>query len=187
MKGWWSLTKAMWKQLLHDKTALFFYFLFPLMFLVLFGLLFGNPNFSKVTIGVSGSGPLAGSLPTDVFKIERYEHFSDALKDVESGKIPAAINVQGDVAQLRYSQTQQVVAATVEGVLTSVVNEANLRAADVTRVYSIDSKRVERDSYEPIQFLTSGILSWGVAMSAAFGASLNLVTWRKSQVLRRLR
>ncbi len=187
MRGWWALTRAMGKQLVHDKTAVFFYFLFPLMFLVLFGLLFGNPNFSKVSLGVSGSGPIIDALPSDVFKIERYEKFSDALDDVESGRIPAAINGRGDVADLRYSQTEQVASATVQGVLQSVVNDANLKAADAARIYSVDSKRVERDSYEPIQFLTSGLLSWGVAMSAAFGASLNLVTWRKSQVLRRLR
>ncbi len=37
MRAWWSLSRAMFKGLLADKTALFFYFLFPLMFLVLFG------------------------------------------------------------------------------------------------------------------------------------------------------
>lgn len=187
MRGWWSLTRAMWKQLVHDKTALFFYFLFPLMFLVLFGLLFGNPNFSKVSVGVSGSGPIVESLPKDLFKIVHYDSFKDAVKDVEAGTIPAAVNGEGEVAQLRYSQTEQVASATVRGVLESVVNDANLKAAAASRVYSIDAQRVERESYEPIQFLTSGLLSWGVAMSAAFGASLNLVTWRKSQVLRRLR
>ncbi len=187
MRAWWSLTRAMWIQLIHDKTALTFYFLFPLMFLIIFGLLFGNPNFAKVTIGVSGSGPIVDALPEELFKIVRYDDHTEAVKDVRDGSIPAAINVEGKVATLRYSQSAQVASATVQGVLESVVNEANLRAAGATRVYSIDAKRVERESYEPIQFLTSGLLSWGVAMSAAFGASLNLVTWRKSQVLRRLR
>jgi ABC-2 type transport system permease protein len=46
---------------------------------------------------------------------------------------------------------------------------------------------VEDASLKPIQFLTPGILSWGIAVTAVFGAALSLVTWRKKQVLRRLR
>ena len=44
MRAWWSLSRAMFKGLLADKTALFFYFLFPLMFLVLFGLQIGRAH-----------------------------------------------------------------------------------------------------------------------------------------------
>jgi ABC-2 type transport system permease protein len=38
-----------------------------------------------------------------------------------------------------------------------------------------------------VQYIAPGILSWGVATSAAFGAALTLVSWRRTQLLRRLR
>jgi len=46
---------------------------------------------------------------------------------------------------------------------------------------------VEDASLKAIQFLTPGILSWGVATSAVFGTAAALVSWRSKQVLRRIR
>jgi ABC-2 type transport system permease protein len=178
----------MWKTFLADRASLFFYFLFPLMFLVLFGLLFGNSDMGRTTVGVTGSGPLVDALPEEVLTVEEYGDFDEAVAAVEEGDLPAAIHVEGDTVTIRYSATQQVGAATVEGVVRSVVGQANLAAAGVDDpAFTIEAEQVEDTSYEAIQYLTSGLLSWAVAMSAAFGASLNLVMWRKNHVLRRLR
>ncbi|MGH3994186.1 MAG: ABC transporter permease, partial [Pseudonocardiaceae bacterium] len=47
-----SLSRAMFRGFFRDRVAVFFTFLFPLMFLVVFGLLFRDAGASKVTIGV---------------------------------------------------------------------------------------------------------------------------------------
>lgn len=187
MRAWRSLTAAMWKAFVADRSALFFYFLFPLMFLVLFGLLFGNPNIGRTTVGVTGQGPLVDALPDEVLTIEHYDDFDEAVRAVEDGDLPAAVHVEGDTVTIRYSATEQVASGTVQGVVNAVVGEANLAAAGVEPTFAVDARQVEDDSYEPIQYLTSGLLSWAVAMSAAFGAALNLVLWRKNHVLRRIR
>ena len=188
MRAWRSLTVAMWKAFVADKASLFFYFLFPLMFLVLFGLLFGNSDMGRTTVGVTGSGPLVDALPEEVLTVEEYEDFDEAVDAVREGDLPAAIRVEGDTVTIRYSATQQVGAGTVQGVVRSVVGQANLAAAGVDDpAFTVDAEQVEDTSYEAIQYLTSGLLSWAVAMSAAFGAALNLVMWRKNHVLRRVR
>jgi ABC-2 type transport system permease protein len=51
----------------------------------------------------------------------------------------------------------------------------------------VDSGNVEDSSLKPIQYIAPGVLSWGVATSAVFGSALTLVSWRKKQVLRRIR
>lgn len=186
-RAWWSLSRAMFKGLLADKTALFFYFLFPLMFLVLFGLLLGNPAAGKVTIGVTGDGPLTRSLPTKVVTVERFNTFDDAVKAVRNGDIPAAISQHGDVVELRYSATDQVAAGTVQGIVQSVVGQANLHVSGQPPRFTVSASQVEDESFQPIQYLTAGLLAWAISMSAAFGAAMNLVIWRRSQVLRRLR
>lgn len=187
MRAWRSLTVAMWRQMSKDKSAIFFYFLFPLMFLVLFGLLFNNSDLGKVTVGVVGEGPLVEALPDEVLSIKPYDDFDEAVADVMDGDLPAALEVDGTQVRLRYSRTQEVAAGTVQGVVRAVVGRAELAVAGVEPSFQVDAAQVEDDSFEQIQFLTSGLLSWGVAMSAAFGASLNLVTWRRNHVLRRLR
>ena len=187
MRAWRSLTAAMWKGLLADRSALFFYFLFPLMFLVLFGLVLGNPNLGRITVGVTGDGPLIDALPEEVVSTERYDDFDDAVAAVRAGDLPAAVRERGQVVEVRYSATDQVAAGTVRGVVESVVGQANLAAAGATATFTVDARQVEDESFEPIQYLTAGLLAWGIAMSAAFGAAMNLVIWRRNLVLRRLR
>ena len=177
----------MWKGLLADRSALFFYFLFPLMFLVLFGLVLGNPNLGRITVGVTGEGPLVEALPDEVLTVERYDDFDQAVAAVRDGDLPAAIRISDQVVEVRYSATDQVAAGTVRGVVASVVGEANLRATGDPPVFTVEARQVEDESFQPIQYLTSGLLAWGIAMSAAFGAAMNLVIWRRNLVLRRLR
>ncbi|MEI2699938.1 MAG: ABC transporter permease [Microthrixaceae bacterium] len=187
MRAWWSLSRAMFKGLAADKTALFFYFLFPLMFLVLFGLLLGSADAGRVTIGVSGDGVLVDALPEQVFTIERYDSFDEAVAAVRDGDLPAAIRQDGTRVELRYSVTDPVTSATVQGVVDAVVGQANVMATGQPPRFTVDAQQVEDESFEPIQYLTSGLLAWAIAMSAAFGAAMNLVIWRRNQVLRRLR
>ena len=186
-RSWLTLSAAMWRGFTRDRVSQFFYFLFPLMFLVLFGLLLGNPDAGRITVGVVGEGDLVAALPDEVFETRSYDDFDDAVAAVEDGDIPAAVRQRGDVVELRFSAANRVAAGTAHGVLQSIVGEANLAAAAAPSRYELDSAQVEDTSFEPIQFLTSGMLAWGVAMGAAFGASLNLVTWRRTQLLRRLR
>jgi ABC-2 type transport system permease protein len=186
VRSWAALSRAMWKGFSRDRASQFFYFLFPLMFLVIFGLLYGS-GVGKVTIGATGHGEILDSLPKEVVELRHYDDFREATKAVEDGDIPAAVRQQGDRLELRFSAVDQVSAGTAQGIVDSVIGRANQEASGTPPRYRLDSRQVENTSFEPIQYLTSGILAWGVAMGAAFGASLNLVTWRKSQLLRRLR
>jgi len=68
-----------------------------------------------------------------------------------------------------------------------VVAHANVAATGQQPRFHADFRQVEAVDTQPIQYLTPGILSWGVATSAVFGAALNLVAWRRKQLLRRLR
>jgi ABC-2 type transport system permease protein len=106
---------------------------------------------------------------------------------VRAGDLPAAIRERDRVVEVRYSAADQVAAGTVRGVVESVVGQANLAAAGATATFTVDARQVEDESFEPIQYLTAGLLAWGIAMSAAFGAAMNLVIWRRNLVLRRLR
>jgi ABC-2 type transport system permease protein len=75
----------------------------------------------------------------------------------------------------------------VQGVLSAVVDHQNVADTGRPPRLTLDAQRVEDESLKPIQFTTGGILSWGVATSAAFGAALTIVSWRRKQLLRRVR
>jgi ABC-2 type transport system permease protein len=168
--------------------ALFFTFLMPLMFLVIFGLIFGSSSSSKTKIDVVGDGPVLSALQqTGIVEFQHVDSFDQAVQAVRSGDVPAAISVQGNQVQLRYAASDSVQAGTVQAVIRSVVDHVNLAASGKPPTVTLDSQQVEDSSLTAIQYLTPGILSWGLATSAIFGSALTLVNWRKKQVLRRIR
>ncbi|HEX8495856.1 MAG TPA: ABC transporter permease [Actinomycetales bacterium] len=183
-----ALAGAMLRSFFRDRTALFFTFFFPLMFLVVFGLIFGGSSGGSATrIGVVGDGPLLRSLPREVLTPVPYDSLDEGVAAVRRGDLPAVVEQQGDRLVLRYAASDTLTAAVVQGVLSGVVDRSNVAATGQPPRSTLEPARVEDSSLRPIQFTTGGILSWGVATSAAFGAALTIVSWRKKQLLRRIR
>lgn len=188
MTAFRSLSVAMLKGFFREKMALFFTFLFPLMFLVVFGLLFGGGGSGRITIAVVGDGPVITALgQTGAFDVRRVGTLDAAVAQVRSGDVPAAVAENGNAITLRFAQSDQVQAGTVTGIVSGVVDRVNIAATGQSPRLALDAGKVEDSSLKPIQYLTPGILSWGVATSAAFGTASTLVSWRRKQVLRRLR
>ncbi|MFI6445113.1 ABC transporter permease [Kitasatospora sp. NPDC050543] len=190
-----SLSRVMIVAFLRDKAAVFFVLLFPLMFLLLFGTLLkgaSSPHAKVAQVGpvrmldaVQGE---ARSQLEQVLTISRTDDEAAARQKVKKGELDALIEEgAGGKLVLRFSAADQVRAGSVQGILNSVVQQANQAATGQPPAFTLDASRVEDDSLKPIQFLTPGLLGWAIATGAVFGASLTLVSWRKKQVLRRLR
>jgi ABC-2 type transport system permease protein len=176
----------------RDRTAMFFTILFPLMFLVLFGGIFKDAGVSKSDVVQIGpvailDSPAASGLD-QVLKITRVDDRVAALEQVRKGDFTAAVEQQGSTIVLHYSAADAVKSGVVRGVLESVVQQANLAAAGVTKpAFSLNAEQVEDQSLQVIQYVTPGLLGWAIAVGATFGAALTLVTWRQKRILRRLR
>jgi ABC-2 type transport system permease protein len=159
--------------------ALLFTFVFPLMFLAVFGLLFRSGS-DPTSIGVVGAGPVMDALPADVFAVQRFDRLDTAVAKVRSGDLPAVVTQQGDTVLLQYAASDQVASATIRGIIGAAIARANLDATGQQPRFNADFQQIEAADTRPIQYLTPGILSWGIATSAVFGAALTLVTWRRS-------
>ena len=176
---------------------MFFALIFPLMFLVLFGGIFGDQTQSEVDLIEVGDVALFDDLPDgtqqafdDTFDVEKSDDLDAALEEVRKGDADVAVEMKGDVLVAHYTQTDQVKAAVTQGSLRAFVDGTNTalltRQAGSPPRYSLETERVEDDSLTAIQFVTPGLLGWAVAMSAAFGAAATLQGWRQSKLLRRL-
>jgi ABC-2 type transport system permease protein len=183
-----SLSVAMAKGFYRDRATVFFSFIFPLMFLVVFGLIFRDAGASKIKIGVVGDGPVISALgQTGALDFERLGDLETAVRKVSNGDLPAMVAEQGNTITLRYAASDQIKAGTVNGIVSGVVDRVNLSQTHQPAAFELQGGQVEDASLQAIQYITPGILSWGVAVTAVFGAALTLVSWRKKQVLRRLR
>jgi ABC-2 type transport system permease protein len=188
MTAFKTLSLAMFKGFIRDKVTLFFTFLFPLMFLVIFGLILRDVGADKTRIAVVGDGPIVSALrDSGALELESYNDENAAVQKVKDGDLPAALIIRGQQLDVRFAQSDQVKSATVLGIINGFVDKANLAATGQPPRFTFAAEKVEDASLKPIQYLTPGILSWGVAVSAVFGSALTLVSWRRKQVLRRIR
>jgi ABC-2 type transport system permease protein len=194
MTAFRSLASAMLKGFFRDRMAFFFAVIFPLMFLVLFGGIFNESGAPKADIIQVGKVSVLDRAPDEAkdalsesLTITKSDDEADALRQVRKGDADAAVMQRGEEVVLRYSEADQVKAATVRGIFTSIIQTANLGVTGQPPTFSLETERVEDESLSTIQFFTPGLLGWAIAMGATFGAATNLVVWRKNGLLRRLR
>ncbi len=189
-----SLSRAMALGFVRDKTAVFFTVLFPLMFLVLFGVLLSNPSAPRSAVIQVGEVSLLDGIQGEgragldqVLELRHSNDLGAALEEVRKGDADAAVEEQGSQIVLHYSAADRVKAGTVQALFRELVQSGNLAANPVAPRFELASMQVEDQSLKVIQYLTPGLLGWAVATGAMFGAALTLVTWRQKKVLRRLR
>ncbi|MGW2377369.1 MULTISPECIES: ABC transporter permease [Kitasatospora] len=195
VSAFWSLSRAMLLGMKRDRTATFFILLFPLVFLVFFGSVTKGNNSPHAKVAQVGAVKLFDSMQGEgrteldkVLTITRTDDEAGTLEKVRKGDFDAMITQGPDgKVELRYSAADTVRAGALQGIVNSVVQEANQAATKQPPTYVVDAQQVEDKSLKPIQFLTPGLLGWAVATGAVFGAALTLVNWRRSKVLRRLR
>ncbi|WP_372726967.1 ABC transporter permease [Nocardioides sp.] len=188
-----SLSRAILLGFLRDRSAVFFAVIFPLMFLVLLGSIFSDQRQPRVELLEIGSVALFDALPAQArsefetaFDVRRVDDREEALAAVRSGDADVAVEMQGERLVAHYTQTDPVRAAITQGTLRAFVDGANLALSGTPPRFSLETRSVEDDSLQAIQFVTPGLLGWAVAMSASFGAAATLQGWRQSKLLRRI-
>ncbi|MEV5572928.1 ABC transporter permease [Spirillospora sp. NPDC052269] len=190
-----SLSRALFFGFRRDRGALFFTILFPLLFLVIFGGVFGKQSTGKVKVVEIGAVPVldqavahdpSGDLGKTV-KISRNDDRAAALKKVGKGDADAAVEQSGGRIVVHYSGADQVKSGVVQSIVQQVANSANLAATGRPPTYTVAGQRVEDDSIKGINFFTPSLLGWALASAGMFGASQTLVLWRTKGLLRRLR
>src|SRR6185437_9972207 len=105
-----SLASAMFRGFRRDRAALFFTLLFPLVFLIIFGGLFGNQGASPQKVLEIGSVPLIDQLPAadraqldKVLEITKTDDRAGALDKVRNGDDAGAIEQSGNTVVLHLS------------------------------------------------------------------------------------
>jgi ABC-2 type transport system permease protein len=195
MKAFLSLSRTLLRADFRDRTWLFFTLVFPLMFLLLFGALLRGSGASHVTLlQVGPVGVLDHMSPTQRAElgrsvtVVRVDSLADAISKVTAGTDDGVVTQTGPgQVELRFSVADPTQAATVQGLVDAVVQQANVAATGRPPAWTLTTAQVEDHAVKPIQYLTPGLLGWAIATSGTFSAALTLVTWRRKRILRRLR
>jgi ABC-2 type transport system permease protein len=194
LRAFRSLSMAMVKGFYRDKLSLFFAILFPLFFIVIFGTVFASDNAARPEVIEVGAVPLIDNLPPDAragfdqaIELVPGTTLDAALEEVRKGEADAVVQQQGDTLLLNFSSADPAGAGAVQGVFSSFVDQANIAVSGVPPTYTLQTQQVEDESLQPIQYIAPGMIGYGIAVGAVFGAALTLISWREKKLLRRLR
>ena len=184
-----ALAQAMLRSFFRDRMALFFTFLFPLMFLVVFGLVFNGASPAARPRSASwAAARCCSSCPARCWSRRPTRTWTPGVAGREArGRRRRWSTQEGDRLVLRFAASDMVKSATIQGILRRSSTGPTWTPRDDRRAYCWTALRSRTSRCEPIQFIAGGMLSWGVATSATFGAALTIVSWRKKQLLRRVR
>ena len=201
------LTVANVKSLMRDRAALFWTIFFPIMFVFLFGWIFGGSGDTKISVGyvdqdgtpasaglrqAFASVPLLtlqdGSLEAEKAAMQHGDvsavivipkGLQGALAQAKSGTTASvAIQLYGDPSQ---NQTTQV----VQGVVSQVANGFNLAAQGGSAILTVSQLTLQSTNISSVAYLVPSILAMALMQLGVF-AAIPLVQQREKGILKRL-
>lgn len=201
MRAFYKLLIADFKQFFRDRTALFFTFAFPVLFMIIFGFVFSGEQDVSYNIGLvnnddSAVGTAISQAITQVpiFEVSEGE-LSDTLQKLENGDLRAVILIPSDVQSkvnkgepadmtVYYDPSQTTSSQVILSVLGELINETNRQLTQEPVLLRLAEESIQSKDLRNIDYLVPGILSMSVLFLGLFGA-LPMVEWREKQVLKR--
>jgi len=211
VKAFIPLYMANVREFVRDRSALFWTAAFPVMFILIFGVIFSGGNDISFSIGVvNEDGPASERLveslkAIDVFEIttESREDELAALRDgdrsavivipegtgaaIGSAITPASDQQQeGAALEVYYDPADQNTSQIVLNIIEKIVAGMNEGITGVAPVLTVQSREVTSDNLGSIDYLLPGILAMSLMQLGLFGTAAPLVSLREKGVLRRM-
>jgi len=200
-----TFAKIAIRRTFRDRTALFFTFLFPLIFLFVFGGIFGKngtANFHVALINQSNSDfskTFVKQLGSDkIFDIDKQSTTLDAAKEkMNRGQLDAAIvlptgfgdirnGLPGGQAVVYYSQNNATAGQTLSSVLDGVFKGINATLVKVPAPFSVSAIQTNDKGLSAFDYTFSGLLGFSIIGLGIFGPVNVFPELKKQGILRRL-
>lgn len=181
----------------RNRATLAFGFIFPLVFITVFGLL-GNQTVT-IKLGIVDGGPsnpvTAVVKDIDVFKVSTGSA-EDLKAELSQGDLDAVMQVQskssatgapGFTVNLYTSKASPQLSGTATSIISGVVDKMNLKLANVTDpTISLVAAEVSGAATRYIDFALPGMIGFALLGTALFGTVFGLIALKKTLVLKRM-
>lgn len=197
-KALWAITKASFKAIFSQPSALFFSFLFPIVFILIFGAFSDRPpDPFKVFISPESdtTSVLYDSLvKSSRIKIVSYPDTATANSNLSKGNIAAIINIQklpGDstspsIVKLKASEAGGGAVYNLIHTLDYLALKIELKDANkFQREYAFVPEIMPGKKYRQIDFILPGQLGFSVLFATMFGIAFVFFNLREQLVLKR--
>jgi ABC-2 type transport system permease protein len=195
MTGFLAMVKGFLKMTVRNRTALFWNLIFPVIFILVFGTVFNDTDFSA-NVGLAGASSeyhteVAQAMDqsevfdtsTDLTAEQQLDKLKDGDRDVVLvfGEEPARGGFP--TVQLYYDEAAGPNAQISISAITQLLNSVAQGPSPVT----IEAQPVETLDISYMDFLLPGILAMSIMNSGVIGLSTSFVTFRERGILRRIK
>lgn len=207
MQTVWVMTVAFTKRYFRSKVALFFTFLFPLLFLFIFGSIFGGnngPNFNIVLINKAQSEYsrqfVSDFEKSDVFTVVADTTFEKAERLIGRGEVdaivvlPEGFGVRGEkdcfpsgTLELYYDKGDTQLAAALQGMLSGYLEGINKQLITIVEPFSLDAKPIQTANLSQFDYTVAGLIGFSLLSLGIFSMSEGFTGDKKMGALRRMR
>ncbi len=202
----WTFARIDIKRTFRDKVALFFVFLFPLIFLFVFGGLFGGKNETSFKVALinnsqsefaTGFVEQANNAP--VLKINKDVTTLEAAKDkMQRSELDAAIILPENFGQVQdgkafpsgqatvlYSPNNEQAGQTLGAILDGIFGEINAKFVRNETPFSVKTESTATESQSRFDYTFAGLLGFSLLSLGIFGPTNVFPQLKKQGVLRR--
>lgn len=199
-KALWAITRASFKAIFNQPTAIVFSLLFPIIFILIFGAFGsgGGPTY-RITMatGVDTSNALYDALKNNPsIRINRYADTIALNKDLIKGRLTAIVDIKTERDSLNKPHFTISTSTTTASSNTfysfkQVLEYTKLKfdaamSADKTEYVTIDEPSIrEVRKYRQIDFILPGQLGFSILFSTLFGIAFTFFGLREQLVLKR--
>jgi len=201
----WTFARIDVKRAFRDKVALFFIFVFPLIFLFVFGGLFGKDSDVSFKVAMINQSQSAFSKSfveqaksSKVLKVDDKATTIDAARQkMDRDELDAAIILPPDFgevknqqypsgqAQILYNQNNEQGAQTLQTVLEGVFKGINATFVKTATPFTVTSKSTSTSGLSRFDYTFAGLLGFSVLSLGIFGPTNVFPQLKKQGVLRR--
>lgn len=194
------------KRLFRDKVAIFFVFVFPLIFLIIFGSIFRNdsaPSFRVAILNHSDTQfarQFAGELEkNEIFERDKEVTNMDQAREkmnrgqldatitlpAEFGQVEPGSNVPSGKVQILYDQNNETAGQTLGSVMEGLVEEVNQQLRPSEAPLTVSARSTATKGLTPFDYTFSGILGFTLLSLGIFGPTTVFPRLKQRGILRR--
>ncbi len=198
----WKLFVANLKMIVRNRQSLFWAFMFPLLFTVIFGLFFGkNANVGTIGLVQSSHNQITDNLTgvlnnSKVFKITEESSVDTAKEAIGKNNISAALVIPegfGDLSRtsaksvtIIYDPGNAQVYSTLSGVVNGYLTSLNYQTTKTQPIFSIETEKLNNRTLTYFDFVLAGILGLALMNSSIMGVAIAMSKYREDKILKRI-
>lgn len=205
IRGVLGLTSAYRRRFFRDKTAMFFTFLFPLIFLFVFGTIFNNNSVSFRVVAINNSKETFAKQFIDrigknsAFKVESASNLDDAKTKMSRGEIdsiielpvvfgtPNAVGAPSGTMNVYYQKGAEQSGKTVAAVMQQILDGVNKQYGRPDAALAVSEVSTAKSGSTSFDYTFSGLLGFSLMSMGIFGLANAMPSEKQKGSFRRLR